>query len=162
MPSNNKDLPHSLKLVTIWLGVTLLVFLGFKSWEHQQQQSLIGLHQGRIVLQRAPDGHFHWRGQVNGVTVDFLVDTGASSTALPQSLAERAGLRSEGEIRSQTAGGLARGWRARADIELAGGVSAQRLPVTVLPELGAPLLGMDLLSKLRFTQGDGMLTIEAP
>ncbi len=157
-----KELPHSLKLVTIWLLVTGTVFLGFKAWEHRQQQSRVELHEGRIVLQRAADGHFHWRGQVNGVTVDFLVDTGASSTALPQALAERAGLKPEGEIRSHTAGGVVQGYRARADIALQGGLSAQQLPVTVLPALGAPLLGMDLLSKLRFTQVDGRLIIEAP
>ena len=158
----HKEMPHSLKLVTIWLLVTLAVFLGFKAWEHHQAQSQVELHKGRILLQRGPDGHFHWRGQINGVTADFLVDTGASSTALPQSLAERAGLKPEGEIRSHTAGGVARGYLARADIELQGGLRAERLQVAVLPDLGAPLLGMDLLSKLRFSQGDGVLTIEAP
>ncbi|QPF71928.1 clan AA aspartic protease [Roseateles sp. DAIF2] len=156
------QLPHSLKLVTIWLLVTGAVFLGFKAWEHRQAQSRIELHQGRIVLQRGADGHFHWPGRINGVAVDFLVDTGASSTALPQELAERAGLKALGAVRSHTAGGVAQGWMARADVELQGGVRAQQLPVTVLPQLGAPLLGMDLLSKLRFTQGDGRLTIEAP
>ena len=162
MSNSNKDLPHSLKLVTIWLLVMLAVFLGIKGLEHSRQQSSIELHQGRILLKRAPDGHFHWRGQVNGVTVDFLVDTGATSTALPQALAERAGLTPESQVRSHTAGGVVQGYRARADIALQGGVSAQRLPVTVLPDLGAPLLGMDLLSRLRFVQQDGVLSIEAP
>jgi aspartyl protease family protein len=158
----NKDLPHSLKLITIWLLITLAVFLGVKAYERSQQQSRIELHEGRILLQRGPDGHFHWRGQVNGLTVDFLVDTGATGTALPQALAERAGLVPEGQVRSHTAGGVVQGYRARADIALQGGVTAARLPVTVLPDLGAPLLGMDLLSKLRFTQQDGVLSIEAP
>ena len=61
-----------------------------------------------------------------------------------------------------TAGGVVQGWRGRATIELQGGVRAERLSVTVLPELGAPLLGMDLLSKLRVVQQDGVLSIEAP
>jgi aspartyl protease family protein len=33
--------------------------------------------------------------------------------------------------------------------------------VTVLPQLGAPLLGMDVLSKLHFSQQGGELRIEA-
>lgn len=158
---SNKELPHSLKLVTVWLLVTLVVFLGFKAWEHQRQQARFSLDGGRIVLQRGADGHFHWPGQVNGVAVDFLVDTGATGTALPEALARSAGLVTEGQIMSHTAGGIARGWRARADISLRGGIQAERLAVTVLPNLGAPLLGMDVLSKLKFSQQDGQLRIEA-
>ena len=49
------------------------------------------------------------------------------------------------------------GTTARADIELDGGVQAQRLRVAVLPRLAAPLLGMDVLGQLQFSQGDGVL-----
>jgi hypothetical protein len=45
-----------------------------------------------IGLQRAADGHFHWPGRVNGSAVDFLVDTGATSTTLPAALAHSADL----------------------------------------------------------------------
>ncbi|MFG6447623.1 TIGR02281 family clan AA aspartic protease [Roseateles sp. BYS180W] len=157
-----KDLPHGLKLAAVWLGMVLVLFLGFKAWERQQQQSRIQLQDGNIVLQRAPDGHFHWRGQVNGVEVDFLVDTGATRTALPEALARQAGLQPEGEVQSNTAGGVVQGWVARADISLAGGVSAQRLPVTVLPQLSSPLLGMDVLGRMHFSQSPGQLTFSAP
>lgn len=159
---SHKELPSTLKLVTVWSLIILAVFLGFKAWEHQGQQRRIELHEGRILLNRSSDGHFHWPGRINGIAVDFLVDTGASSTALPLGLARQAGLQPEGEVRSHTAGGVVQGWRGRATIELQGGVRAERLSVTVLPELGAPLLGMDLLSKLRFVQQDGVLSIEAP
>ncbi|MEL4180054.1 retropepsin-like aspartic protease family protein [Roseateles sp. PN1] len=157
--SPHKELPSYFKLATIWLLLMLLVFLGFKAWERQQKQSLVSINGGEITLRRASDGHFHWPGEVNGVAVDFLVDTGATSTALPQALAEQVGLRAEAEVASNTAGGVARGYRARADVRLQGGVNAQRLPVTVLPALDAPLLGMDILSKLSFTQHGGELLI---
>jgi aspartyl protease family protein len=111
-------------------------------------------------LKRAPDGHFYWPGQVNGVAVDFLVDTGATSTALPLALAQRAGLALEGSIRSSTAGGVVDGRLARADVLLQGGVVAERLRVGVLPRLESPLLGMDVISKLRLSQRDGVLTLE--
>lgn len=157
----NKELPQGLKLLTVWLLIFLVVFLGFKAWEHQRTQSLISVEGGAIVLQRGPDGHFHWPGEVNGLAVEFLVDTGATSTALPQALAERAGLVAEAHISSQTAAGVTRGYRARANIALQGGVQAERLAVAVLPALGAPLLGMDILSKLNFKQQDGALHIRA-
>ena len=160
--SANNELPHGFKLLALWGLVFVAVFLGVLAFQHHQEAMRLQLNAGRILLQREPDGHFHWRGKVNGVAVEFLVDTGATSTALPQALAEQAGLEREGAVQSQTAGGVVRGYRSRADIALVGGISAVRLPVTVLPELSAPLLGMDLLGKLRFSQHDGMLSIEPP
>ena len=47
----------------------------------------------------------------------------------------------------------------RADLLLQGGVRVDRLPITVLPALGAPLLGMDVLGKLSFSQSGGVLRL---
>ena len=157
---SQKDLPHSAKLLTIWLLVTLVVFLAFKAWEREREASRFQLAGQTVVLTRANDGHFHWPGRVGAVEVDFLVDTGATTTALPQSLAERAGLKPRGAVRTQTAGGAARGFVARADVALDGGVRADQLTVTVLPDLAAPLLGMDVLGRLHFSQKPGELRIE--
>jgi len=155
------DLPPTVKLLTIWLLLFAAVFLAFKAWEHQKQQRQFTLNGQTVVLQRSPDGHFHWPGEVNGVAVDFLVDTGATGTALPATVARQAGLISEGAITSNTAGGRASGYVARADISLRGGVRAERLAVTVLPNLDGPLLGMDVLARLKFSQQSGELRIEA-
>ncbi len=154
------DFPHTLKIVTVWglLGVAL--FLGLQFWQAREQRTRFAIAaDGVIEIRRGPDGHYHWPGRVNDVAVDFLVDTGASSTALPLALAERAGLRAEGRVTSSTAGGTVHGTLARADIVLDGGVQAQRLRVAVLPELAAPLLGMDVLSQLHFSQSDGVLRL---
>ena len=76
-------------------------------------------------------------------------------------LAEQAGLVFEGTLQSNTAGGVVHGRIARADVALRGGVRVERLRVAVLPRLETPLLGMDLLSKMRFTQSGGVLRLEA-
>ena len=47
-----------------------------------------------------------------------------------------------------------------ADVELRGGLRAERLRLASLPDLGAPLLGMDVLGKLRLQQSDGVLRID--
>lgn len=154
------DFPRTLKHVTVWLVLGSALFLALQAWQARQQRALFSAAGGTVELRRGADGHFHWPGRLNGLAVDFLVDTGATRTALPQALAERAGLTVEGRTRSGTAGGVVQGWVARADIELDGGVRAQRLPVTVLPALEAPLLGMDLLSKMHFTQQDGVLRFD--
>ncbi len=163
MHDGPRELPGTLKRVTIWLVLGAAVFVGVQAWQSQQQRAHFSVDagSGAIELRRAPDGHFHWPGTVNGIAVDFLVDTGATGTAIPQWLADRAGLIAEGRLQSSTAGGLVQGTLSRADVELQGGVRIERLRVAVLPRLESPLLGMDILSKMRFTQSAGVLRLEA-
>lgn len=156
------ELPGTLKLATVWLLIGLALFLGVSAWQAQQRQSRITADGRTIEIRRSDDGHYHWRGRIEGHAVEFLVDTGATATAIPRSLAEQLKLVPEGPVRSSTAGGVTTGFVARADIELDGGVLARALPVTVLPALGSPLLGMDVLSKMRFSQQSGVLRIDAP
>jgi aspartyl protease family protein len=152
----------SLKLVTVWLLIGTAVFLAVQALQQRSERARFAFDDasGRIELTRSRDGHFHWPGRVNGVAVDFLVDTGATGTALPAALAREAGLVLEGTLRSSTAGGVVEGRLARADVELQGGVRVDALRVAVLPQLEAPLLGMDVISKLRLSQHNGVLTLE--
>lgn len=154
------EFPPVLKHITAWLVLGTAVFLGVQAWQSQRQQSRFSVQGGVIELRRGDDGHFHWPGRVNGVAVEFLVDTGATRTALPQAIAQAAGLVPEGQVQSSTAGGTVQGWTGRGDVQLQGGVQVQRLPITVLPALGSPLLGMDVLGRLRFSQTDGVLRFQ--
>ena len=156
-----QELSRSFKLATVWFLVGLAVFLAVQAIQSQQRRSLFSSSGGVIELRRGGDGHYHWPGAVNGVAVDFMIDTGATTTALPRALADAAGLQTDGAIRSSTAGGEVVGQLARADLVLEGGVRLQRLRVTVLPALGKPLLGMDVLSRLRWSQQGGVLRIES-
>ena len=156
------DFPRPLKIVTLWLLIGGALFLAVQAWQAEQQRARFTVDGAVIELRRSPDGHFHWPGRVNGVAVDFLVDTGATRTALPLALAERAGLQPEGAVSSATAGVVVQGLSSRADVALDGGVQAERLRVTVLPALASPLLGMDLLSRLHFTQRGDVLRLEPP
>jgi aspartyl protease family protein len=156
------EFPRTLKHVTLWLLLGTGVFVAVLAWQAQQQQSRFSAAGGVIELQRGPDGHFHWPGRINGVAVDFLVDTGATRTALPQALAEAAGLQPEGRVQSSTAGGTVTGWSARGQLQLQGGVHVERLTITVLPALAAPLLGMDVLGRLPFSQDGGLLRLRPP
>ena len=155
------DMPRSLKITTVWLLLGLAVFLGVQALQAQQQRSRFVVDGSRIEIRRAADGHYHWPALVNGRSVEFLVDTGATSTALPASLARTLGLELRGQVSSSTAGGVAVGRLAQVDLVLEGGVRVDRLRVVVLPELGSPLLGMDVLGKLRWQQDGGVLRIEA-
>lgn len=148
------------KLAIVWLVLGALVFVGVQWWLREQQQTRFRVQGGVIELRRGVDGHYHWPGTVNGRAVDFLVDTGATGTAIPTLLARELGLTLADEVQSNTAGGLVRGHETTADVTLQGGVQVDHLRITALPQLSHPLLGMNVLGRLRWRQHDDVLTVE--
>lgn len=158
--STPHELPRTLKIATVWLLVGLVVFLVVQALQHRAQQTRFSAGAGVIEIRRAADGHYHWPGAINGRGVDFLVDTGATGTAIPAALARELGLVALGTVSSMTAGGPVEGQLVRADVTLHGGVAAERLRIVALPGLSQPLLGMNVLGRLRWQQHDGVLRIE--
>ena len=157
----SEELPRSLKVVTIWLVLGLLVFLAIQWWQREQTRMRFHAEGEVIEIRRGPDGHYHWPGSINGHEVDFLVDTGATGTAISTALARALHLEAIGTVESSTAGGRVTGQVMRADVVLRGGVRAERLRVVALPALDErPLLGMDVLGRLRWQQRDGVLRID--
>lgn len=154
------EIPHWLKHTTVWLLLAVGVFLGVQAWMNNERATRFTVAGGTLELRRSADGHYHWPGTVAGRQVDFLVDTGATGTAIPAAMARELGLVVVGRMQSQTAAGVAFGSTVLADVQLQGGVSAERLRVTALPQLQAPLLGMDVLGKLRWQQDQGVMRVE--
>jgi aspartyl protease family protein len=155
-----RELPLTFKAVTVFALLGTAIFLAASAWEREQSRASVEISGVRVSLQRAPDGHYHWPGRVGGEAVDFLVDTGASRSAIPGELADRLSLPAVGRVTTQTAGGPVQARVVLADIELQGGVKARRLPVIALPDLRHPLLGMDLLGRIPFQQDGGRLHFE--
>lgn len=157
-----KEFPHTLKIATVWLVLGVAVFLGLRFVEHQRSQTQFQVTAGGLIeIRRGPDGHYHWPGSINGLPVDFLIDTGATGTAMSQAMARRLSLEPLRRVQSQTAGGVVTGELVRADLVLQGGVRIDRLAVTALAGLNdRPLLGMDVMGRLRWQQHNGVLTID--
>ena len=165
----SNELPRTFKIVTVWLLLGVAVFLGMQWWMRQQQQTRFQLqgagNSAVIEIARGPDGHYHWPGSINGRELEFLVDTGATGTAISAKLARELNLPSLGKVQSNTAGGVVSGNVVSVNLALQGGVSVQQLRVVALEGLNSrrteqPLLGMDVLGKLRWQQRDGVLRIE--
>ena len=154
------ELPGWLKHTTVWLLLAVGVFLGVQTWQRDAAASRISVSGQVVEIQRSADGHYHWPGTLAGQPVDFLVDTGATGTAIPASLARELGLVAVGSVMSNTAGGVVQGTVVVGDVELQGGLRAERLRMTALPGLDKPLLGMDVLGKLRWQQQGGVLRVE--
>lgn len=105
------------------------------------------------------DSHFFANGEVNGVRVEFLIDTGASITSVPQSIAK--GIRFEGPcypVRLQTANGTVTGCSyTNASIRFARYATITTIVVT--PDSTSALLGMNVLGKMKLEQVGDKLTM---
>ncbi len=117
------------------------------------------IENGEVVLQRGPDGHFRATGLVNGQPVDFLVDTGATSVALPERLARRLNLRFGPAERVHTANGEAVAYSTRLDQVILGGATAYDVSSHISPGITGDeaLLGMSFLARFEIVMnGDEM------
>ena len=105
-----------------------------------------------LVYSRSADGQFHVFATVDGVDIDFLIDTGATHTVLTLRDASRTGIATD-RLRFnrpvQTANGITQQARARIDWLSMGPVTIRDLGVGVLPDdkLEGSLLGLDVLNR---------------
>lgn len=143
------DLPPLFKIVTVWLLVGTLLFLGIRAMQVQRGGTEVRLENGVVELQRAADGHYHWPGSIGGKDVVFMVDTGATVTSIPADLARAAKLARVGTSSFDTANGRTVNAIVVGDLELEGGVRVNALRMGVLPGgSGQALLGMDVIGRL--------------
>ena len=154
------DLPGWIKPTTVWLLLGLMLFLGVQAWQAQQRATRFTVDGQTLEIRRSDDGHYHWPGRIGNREVEFLVDTGATGTAIPATLARELGLQVVGSMQSSTAGGVVNGQFVVGDLQLEGGVRAERLRMAALPNLASPLLGMDVLGRLRWQQDAGVMKVE--
>ena len=103
------------------------------------------------TLARGPDGHFYANAQVNGVTIRFLVDTGATGVALSAADARRVGLpffASEFTEVGRGASGEVRGKLVTLDRVTLGGKSVDNVSGAILEGSEMSLLGQSFLSRM--------------
>ncbi len=106
-----------------------------------------------LVLKAKSNGHYYTTAWVNGRAVDALIDTGASSIALPLKVAQASGINpgaSQFTARTQTANGVVKAAPVVLREVRLGGIRLTNVQAMVLPEgaLGITLVGMSALSKL--------------
>ena len=108
---------------------------------------------GETRITQSADGHFWLRAEINGVPANFLVDTGATVTAVSQDLAREAGLeprRGGLPVMIGTANGSVNAQLSTIDEMRFGNVAARGLDVVIAPTLGETnVVGMNLLSRLK-------------
>jgi aspartyl protease family protein len=117
-----------------------------------------------VTLQRN-GSHFDTSARINGNTLDFLVDTGASMIALRESDAARIGVRvSPADYRMliQTANGTSRAAKVTLDRVQVSSVEVRDVDAFIVSDrqLAVNLLGMSFLSRVKFSYDKGRMVIE--
>ncbi len=105
------------KMIGVWIAIFFLIFVIFSfrpemamMWDRVKgeltgapRQSMEG---DKLRLVRQDDGHFWLRASINGVNADFMVDSGATVTAMGDALARKTNVELDGrKILLETANG---------------------------------------------------------
>lgn len=118
---------------------------------------------GSVTLSPDARGHYMTLGQVNGGTVQFLVDTGATLIALPGTEARRLGINYLGGQRgyTETANGKAAAYRIRLDTVKVGDITLYGVDAVVMEGDGlkVALLGMSFLNRTEMKRDGQTLTL---
>ncbi|WP_410498294.1 TIGR02281 family clan AA aspartic protease [Chitinibacter sp. S2-10] len=137
-------------IVILWLLVMAVIYWSFNTLVLQPQRTkamqITVNATEQLRLKRSRDGHFRINGSLNGQAVVFLIDTGASSVTLEESLARQLKLPRGQSVNTQTANGMANAYLTTIDEMTLGGTQLNQVGAIVVPELGGTaLLGMNVL-----------------
>jgi aspartyl protease family protein len=163
-------LPRLALMVVGWAGLFALIYglvLFRPEFEEAWNRAYVDLggtppvrvSGSETVLRMSRDGHFWVDASVGDRQARFLIDSGATTTALSLDGAARLGIDVDRTGRSlvvMTANGPQDAWPARIDRIALGNIVMEDLPVLVsdMPE-GVNLLGMNWLSRLESWQVNG-------
>ena len=170
MAENRNSLGKSVRSLLVWGMIIIGVIAGYGLWgdirnDHFPQQAVLSDGSG-IEVPRAPDGHFHLTLGLNGVPVEFLVDTGASDVVLSRSDAARVGINLN-ELaflgRANTANGVVKTAHTTVDRASLGPYQFDRLRVAVNDgDMDRSLLGMSFLSRFERLEISGNRMVLEP
>ncbi|MFT4243215.1 MAG: retropepsin-like aspartic protease [Acidovorax sp.] len=117
----------------------------------------------RVVLVADSRGHFINSGSINGRTMQYMVDTGASTVAIGRSDADRMGLNYQNSqpVRMSTANGVAQGWRMKLDSVRIGDVEVFGVDAIITPQpMPYVLLGNSFLTEFQMTRTSDQMVLE--
>lgn len=166
---NRHALGRTVRLALAWGFIFLGVVAGYGLWEDIRDDVAprqASFQDGaRIEVPRAFDGHYYLTLDLEGVPVEFIVDTGATDMVLSRADAARIGL-DPGALAytgvAGTANGQVRTARVRLDAVSLGGVTDRNVSASVNGgEMDTSLLGMSYLQRFaRLEIADGRLVLE--
>ncbi len=167
-------LTGALKAIAVWVAIGLLLVLGYsyrqdltRLWNRVagEVSPSTGIEgRGYVRYRQSQDGHFYIAARANGQRVRFLVDTGATTTALDRGTAARAGInvgKLDFNVSVRTANGRVKAAPARLRRLEIGRFALTNVGVLVMNRTsGVAVLGMSTLRRFRrYDVQGGFLTL---
>jgi aspartyl protease family protein len=145
--------------LAIWITLSAVIYLYFDA--RQKPTIAIAdakLVSGEIIIPRSVDSHYYVRGAINGHSVDFMVDTGASMVSISPGIARSANLPGGIPANFVTANGTVIGRIVPGQTIEAGGIVVEGLTIGVGISGDIGLLGQNFLRQIDVLQsGDKMV-----
>jgi aspartyl protease family protein len=139
-------------------GKTRVLSLG----QHHRNAVAAAAASQTVTLAAEPSGHFISSGSINGHSIRFVVDTGATTIAIPASDALRLGIdyRKGTPGQTRTAGGVVPVYRVIFEKVRIGGIELAQVEGIVIEQgLDVALLGMSFLSRVDLRQEGRTMTL---
>lgn len=154
-------------IVVTWLGVMALLTYYFSGVEEDRYNpnrefvSSTAADFREVVLKRNRQGHYIATGKINGHSVTFLLDTGATVVAVPYHLRDRLNLEPGMAVATKTANGTSTSYTTTIDELRLGDIHVNNIRAGIATGLEGNeiLLGMSFLSDLELIQRGDTLVI---
>jgi clan AA aspartic protease (TIGR02281 family) len=112
-----------------------------------------------LVIGQGAGGHYFIEGAVNDSYLNFVIDTGATTVALPLATAANAGVKCKKMAMMSTGNGVSQACTATIEKLKFGHFTLHYVDAVVMPNLGQPLLGMNVLKQFRVEQDNGQMRL---
>ena len=119
-------------------------------------------NQQLTVLKRNRFGHYVTSGKINGHNVTFMLDTGATTVAVPSQVAEYLNLPKGAAVKVNTANGVATAYQTQLNKLTLGELEFYDVRASIVPGMQGEqiLLGMSVLKQVEFSQVGDELTLK--
>lgn len=155
------------------MGILVLVVVQVARFDSRFEMALpeIGLPKQEVVggetrIPLAPDGHFWIDARIGGTAASFMVDTGATLTAVSSETARSAGLKPRAgaiPVQLTTANGTVHADLTSIPSMRFGNIEARGIDAVIAPNLGrVNVMGMNVLSRLGTWRVEDNVLILAP
>jgi len=117
----------------------------------------------RLTLRADSRGHFIQTGHINGRSMQYMVDTGASSVAIGRSEAKRLGIKTDENqtVAMSTANGTAKGYRVRLDSVRLGPLELRGVDAVITPQdMPYVLLGNSFLRAFDMHRSGNLMVLQ--
>jgi aspartyl protease family protein len=167
---------QALKMFSAWALIFVAAFVAFtvkddlKALGGRVLQEVRG--GGNVVVEagealrikQGDDGHFRVDGIVNGERIRFLIDSGATLTAISAGSAQRAGIEPSGGFPTlvSTANGVTSMKRGRIERIVVGSIERKDLAIWISEDDDMNVLGMNFLSSLSSWGVEGQWLVLKP